>query len=335
MNTRTIPILLWMLTAAVWCQTKSVTADPNDPRSDPNFQFAEPAEAQALLARSDDFLITLSPFDRAVRMKMDHPVSPEQFRRFCQESVRPWRDADRRRLEPLLREVQIRLAGYCLRFPGRILLIQTSGREEANAAYTRQNAIILPQNIINRYPAGSLRNLLIHELFHVFSRYNPDRRDLLYGAIGFEPGASLELPAELARRKITNPDAPEIRHTLGVTYQGRPCRVAPVLYARRDTYDANRGGELFDYLVFKLMVVEQTGETWTAKRQGPEPLLLDPDQVTGFYEAIGRNTQYTIHPEEILAENFVLLVNDRRDLASPAVIESMRKILTAAPAVPD
>ncbi len=29
--------------------------------------------------------------------------------------------------------------------------------------------------------------------------------------------------------------------------------------------------------------------------------------ITGFYEQIGTNTQYIIHPDEVLADNFVLM----------------------------
>ena len=56
-------------------------------------------------------------------------------------------------------------------------------------------------------------------------------------------------------------------------------------------------------------------------------MLLDPDDVPGYHEQIGRNTRYIIHPEEILADNFVFLLDGRIDLPTPRVVEQMGKVL--------
>ena len=38
-------------------------------------------------------------------------------------------------------------------------------------------------------------------------------------------------------------------------------------------------------------------------------ILFNIDQVPDYIRLVGRNTDYIIHPEEILASNFVFLVN--------------------------
>ena len=51
-------------------------------------------------------------------------------------------------------------------------------------------------------------------------------------------------------------------------------------------------------------------ETWrtaTAPASGParrQPVLLDPEDLPDYHRRIGRNTNYIIHPDEILADNF-------------------------------
>ena len=55
-------------------------------------------------------------------------------------------------------------------------------------------------------------------------------------------------------------------------------------------------------------------------------------ELEGLFEQIGRNTEYLIHPEEIVADNFAALVigymSGRPErLASPEVIERLRPIL--------
>ena len=42
------------------------------------------------------------------------------------------------------------------------------------------------------------------------------------------------------------------------------------------------------------------------------------------------NTDYFFHPEEILADNFMLMVNDKKDAPSPKVIEDLRKVIIDA-----
>jgi hypothetical protein len=49
--------------------------------------------------------------------------------------------------------------------------------------------------------------------------------------------------------------------------------------------------------------------------------------VPDFQEKIGRNTTYIIHPEEILADNFVHLVRQREKLATPRIVEELQKVL--------
>ncbi|NRB27812.1 MAG: hypothetical protein HRU37_09060, partial [Roseibacillus sp.] len=80
---------------------------------------------------------------------------------------------------------------------------------------------------------------------------------------------------------------------------------------------------------FKLVVVERAEEGTSVEvvREGEKAKLLDAGEVTGFLEQVGENTTYLIHPEEILADNFVLLVTGKRDVPSPEVVEKLGKVL--------
>jgi hypothetical protein len=49
------------------------------------------------------------------------------------------------------------------------------------------------------------------------------------------------------------------------------------------------------------------------------PKLPDAGQVTDFYDRAARNTKYVIHPEEIPAENFRLLLLAKTDVASQQI----------------
>jgi hypothetical protein len=61
---------------------------------------------------------------------------------------------------------------------------------------------------------------------------------------------------------------------------------------------------------------------------GSQPRLVDFGQVSGFYEQVGRNTEYIIHPEEILADNFAMLVLADQDVPSPEILKKLQDVLT-------
>jgi hypothetical protein len=155
----------------------------------------------------------------------------------------------------------------------------------------------------------------------------------MYTAIGFVKCDEIEFPAALRARKITNPDAPRNDHFIRLEKAGATCLAVPILFATTESYDVQRGGEFFDYLSFEFLVVSQAADSRQVGSitENSAPKLLRPQAVTGFYEQIGRNTQYIIHPEEILADNFALLILGRENVPSPEILQKMRAILAQSP----
>ena len=77
------------------------------------------------------------------------------------------------------------------------------------------------------------------------------------------------------------------------------------------------------------MVVEKTGDSWAPALKGGEAQLLDSNMVPDFLRPIGQNTGYVIHPEGVLADNFVMLVIGKKKPTTPRILEDMKKILKA------
>ena len=153
-------------------------------------------------------------------------------------------------------------------------------------------------------------------------------RSRLYAIIGFELCEPIELPPSLAPRRITNPDAPLIDCTIGLTAaNGKAIIGAPVLYSQSKEYDAAAGKSLFQSLVFRLLVVERRGGRFEPVLAKGEPIVIDPHKEPAFLEKIGKNTNYIIHPDEILADNFVRLVMEDKDVPTPRIIEELGKVL--------
>lgn len=283
------------------------------------FLFATQEQARAALAVRDDFVERLSPFDRAARLKTDADVSERQYLDFVSTNVLPWEEgANKKRVAQALTIVAGRLSDLGIPLPKDILVIRTSGREEGGAAYTRGHSIVVP-DIVLADPDQDLVKLISHETFHVLSRNSETLRANAYKVIGFTQCPEFRFPPDLADRRITNPDAPRNDHWIEVQYGGTSVRAIPILYARTPKYDPKKGGEFFDYLQFRLALI--------GPGDGPESgtRFVDVREVQGFFEQVGRNTDYIIHPEEILADNFALLLLKSSPVPTPAIPAALLK----------
>jgi hypothetical protein len=280
--------------------------------------FSSPAEAGEILGQKDDFIEQLSPFDRSARMKTNESVSPEEFLGFVKANAGEWPEADQAKLRRAIGELRPALEQLPITFPKKISLVKTTGAEEGNAFYTRDTAIMIPEKEATANEER-LKKTIAHELFHILSRNNPELREKLYRVIGFVKCNEIVFPEELKSRKITNPDAPRNNHSIRVRVNGKDLDVVPILFANSSNYDRSKGGEFFNYL--------QLGFLPLSKSSASKSQVLQLQQMSGFFEQVGRNTQYIIHPEEILADNFALLMLGEHDVQSPQILEKMRAVL--------
>jgi len=286
--------------------------------------FAGPQQAKERLTTKDDFIKNLSPFDRSARMKTDKSVSQEEYLKFIAEQVLPWTAGEKDRINGMVESIANRIKSLKLNLPPKILLVKTTGWEEGGASYCRPNAIILPQGALTAINVD-LEKVLIHELFHIISTNNSKLKEALYEVINFNKCNDIELPEKIREIKITNPDGFRNDHYVEVKYEDGVIQVVPILYSYSEKYDVTMGGEFFFYLRVNLLAVEKTGDKWRYKRDdNGEPVLLELEDVPDYYDKIGLNTDFVIHPDEILAENFVLMVQGTKPVKTEWVIEKMK-----------
>jgi len=288
--------------------------------------FATIDEGKQILVTQDEFVRRMSPFDRAARMKTDKDISEKEYLEFVGKNVLGWSDAEKQKIASAFYDIQQSIESLSLSFPKEILMVKTTGKEEGQAPYTRTNAIIIPERVI-RLSNAKIKKIISHELFHIMSRVNPDLREKLYASIGFAKCDEVVFPLELKSRKITNPDAPKNDHCIYLQVSGKERCAIPILFSCVEKYDINRGGEFFNYLQFQFLLVEKNESSPTIKYDGQTPSLVGVEQVSGFFEQVGNNTEYIIHPEEILADNFTFLVLQKSNLPTPAIIKKLETIL--------
>jgi hypothetical protein len=274
--------------------------------------------AQYILIKSDDYLKRMTYLDRAVRMRSKRTdISKEEFRIYLIQHVLKWEEAEVSALTYYFERIDALCQDFFIKLPDTIHLIKTTGKEDVPGArgYCRKNTIVLDQDKVREAVKESGTNqsnfygFLLHELFHIQSQNDPEKRKEFYELLGFKECNEIPLPPEFLGQRLTNPDAPKLNVRINVTVNGQKQDVVPVLL-----YDAKRGDRFAARQYVTLLAIKNVGteecEEWKyiEREENGHAVVFNPTDCTDFDSQVGTNTSYRIHPEEILAENFKLMM---------------------------
>ncbi len=197
-------------------------------------------------------------------------------------------------------------------FPKGVKLLKTKAEHYGTSVYyTREDAIVIPYNVLGGNEDSFLETML-HEIFHVYSRLNPDKRAALYQLIGFEKIKPLKLPEKLDRQVLLNPDGIDIRYAITLKDDAGSTKAIPLIYSKKAAQNPDTP-DFFSYLEFALFEIKKTEKSWSVLVGKEEKSSLRETLQADFHRQIGPNTDYIIHPDEILADNFMILAMSKSD----------------------
>ena len=282
-------------------------------------------DVSTILGADDAYTLTLSAFDYASKYQSDTPLTPEQRAAAFKQSLHTYSPEEIQTLNEAFKAVFASMKGMTVVLPETIYIFSEE-TIEAGAAYTRANTICMPRQMLSMSNTDQIRDLAAHEMFHVLSRYNLPLRTPIYATLGFKPVEPLQLSGVLATRTIANPDAPDNNYAITGTLQGETLDFMPILYSKSD-FQKN-SGSFFHYLNDDLIAVKLENGKSSVIERDRTPLIVKKEQVDGYFEQIGRNTQYTFHPEETSADHFKqLLFRKPETLPNPEKIKALDRIL--------
>lgn len=286
-----------------------------------NLHYIDANEARTLLSKEDATTRHWSRFDYEARLGKKGGTRQELMR-FIADQARDWSKEDKQRMQEAADSLNshIKALNLSLTLPQEIRILKTTMAEEGGAGgYTRMDYIVVEEQIA-RMKSQQASYLLAHELFHVLTRNNPDFREKMYKLIGFNiVPEEFEVPADLRDVVITNPDVNRFDSyaRFRIKSEERPC--AMLIYANKP-YE---GGSFFNYLTIGLMPLKDG----KAEQKDGKTVIYGIKDAENFFEQVGRNTNYIINPEEILAENFAFLLTRKPVSGTPELIEKMRQAL--------
>lgn len=313
-------LLAVSLTACATAQTASAPAQSE------RFVVATPAQAAPIFTADDEFMAVVTPADISIRTRSVDGDRAALVRTYA-GAFEPWTEEETARLQAMLvrRDAQLRTLARWL--PDTVLIVKSNGAADTSLPHTRGNAINMGQHL----PSGDdgLDGLFYHELFHVLSRHNAARHDEMYALINFIP-CTVDLPTAVRDQTVTNPDAPLLRWATAPDANGRS--IVPVLFGNPPRWDPAQPqfGRYFN-LRF-LQATRNAAGLCAVTIENGEPIDVPSDQaVPAIHLAAGANTNYVLHAEELLADNFSQLMMGRTDAPNPEVQARLATFLGLAP----
>lgn len=307
-----LSLLLFCLVA---CNTSPKIKTIKHPTA--NFRLLDKATAQKLVVQDnkEGYFDRVTPLEISIQMKEhleDQPQAEilDQYKKYLQEDVEEFSLEETEFVETYFKQA----LDYCAKINAdlnlpEIQIIKTKGKYYGSGAYyTRDNCIVIPAGSCEAGNENSFVETMIHEIFHIYSRYNPKKRDQLYASIGFEPIKNIKLGKFLEQRVLYNPDGVNFNYAIAVKdTSGREFNAIPVIYSQFKNYREDFPN-FMSYIVFQLFEVQEQAGKWVVVN--PTTGYSD-DELQNFWEQVGTNTKYIWHPDEILADNFKLLAAQR------------------------
>ena len=293
----------------------------------------------------DQFFERIGSLDRSIQLRSERTVSHGEYQDFLRRDVRDFSIDEKRYLEGEIQTVYdlcARLSPYLL--PDTLRFIKTRGAYYGPSTYyTRENYIVIPENELSRHQPGRMQHVLLHELFHVLSRYHPRFREALYERIGFmQLEWPVVIPSPLRERILLNPDGNDFQWAMRIDgisndtdgiFEGTDgiskdtdaisndtdaisngtdaisTWIIPLLFSRYEKYKPKRPG-YFAHMDFQLFALEKdtVEQAYVVQVTSGGESTLGPEYFVEYRKKTRDNTEYLIHPDEILADNFIWAV---------------------------
>ncbi len=272
--------------------------------------------------KMDHYFEKVNPIELAIQLNdqdmdlTDRDAAVTQYIESYQDEVLSITNKEKQILESLMRW----LIEACNEFneqllPDTIRMIVVKGNHYGESTFfTRGHAIVTSRASLEHMPAHAIRHVMLHELFHIISRYNAKLRLELYGHVGFHKiDNSLLFRKDFYEKILYNPDGVALEYGINLMMKdSSTVKFIPVISTKANHYDVSKP-TFFEYINFQLYPLDPVGDQYFVR--SPEACeSLDMTHLMGaFFNRITMNTQYIIHPDEILADNFMYLFRSEKE----------------------
>lgn len=307
---------LFFLVTILICSCSN-TAVQTDITPNGHIHFLDEQAGRTAIAkdRVEGFFDKISKQDIELQLhrKLDLPLveARNHYREELKKTVLPFSSREKRNIQDVFNKIEELMDRiHPDIFPDSIALIKIDPIHYGESVYyTREDAIIIPYDVLEPFHSDVFMEVMIHEIFHIYSRNQiGGKRKDLYDIIHFEERRDvLRVDGAIQKRILLNPDGIAFNWFLrDTTDDGYAMELVPVIVAKEEANEQHSFFSNLELRFFKILPLLNYDMITMEE-------YLTVDEIPGFDQKVGDNTDYIIHPDEILADNFILAVLSQED----------------------
>lgn len=288
-----------------------------------DYKFADKETAIKILTANDEYLTSMKAIEIALRVgSPSADKTMDDLKAHYAANVLDYPEAEKALMQALLVTHKKKLEKIAPLMPDSVYFIKVTDEVESGIPHTRGNAFVSPE----RRTSISTK-LFFHQIFHILSRHNRIKRASLYNIIGFRP-CYFQPTEDVDRLSVRNPEAPFTEFFIPVEIDGRDSAVMSYLHTDQEGFDPTIKGGFDGHITGDLIEVSvEGGICKPIINNNGKPNLFKHEDIPDFYDTVGYNTNFDIHPEEIIADNFAFLMMKSNDLPNPEIPEGIEEWL--------
>jgi hypothetical protein len=294
----------------------------------------------------DKFFERITPIDMMIQTKTSYPPSISRdsmvsaYKKYVQADVGTFTPSEAAFIAKTMSEAYNlcnKVSGKI--FPEEIKIVKTHGKHYGDDTYyTRENLIIIPQQSLKARDSETFLKVILHEISHIVTRLRPSLKSKLYATIGFNKMANpLIIKDSLKNRLLTNPDGSDLDWVTELTTtEGKNVYTIPLIYANDSIYNPQKPDffQNMGWNYFELTPSVSSKEIQVITIGDKQKSTLNTTGLTTLFKE-KYNTEYIIHPDEIVADNFSILFYSLKNPKSldglsaggKVLIETMKGVL--------
>ena len=293
------------------------------------------ASEAIVLDTKTPFFENIRVVDMAIQMKTNFPKGAKRdsilstYKLYLQRDVEDFTKVE----EAMLSRIMQKAFNLCQSinptiFPPKIVLIKTKANHFGRSAYyTRNDMIIIPFNEMEEATEQEILGVMLHEVSHIFTRYHPKAAAELYQHIGFRAlDKPLVIPDSISKYVLHNPDGVDFEYGIHLTDQDSSFLAIPMIRSNESDFRLHKR-VFFQYLQFDLFALRDDGDLYTLLCTREGKTTINWENNASFHRQITMNTDYIIHPDEIIADNFMMLMLAQNDSRYVADLNKEGKVL--------
>ncbi|BEP29609.1 hypothetical protein [Helicovermis profundi] len=278
-----------------------------------SIEFSNQAKGIDFLYNDQDLVNRFSNNDFYIRYGEYKDVDVNKRHDIYKDKILNWNEEEKNRIIKNIMTFEKYFSDNNINLPSKIYLFKTKDSLEYGKFFIRDNAIFLPESLINGYKEN-LNEAIVKSLFYMIVNKDEKKYEKLCNSIGFVKSSELIYPKEYVDNKFTNDNDYKIEYYIQGSYSESEFKFMPISYFN-EKFDGDKS-DIEKSIINKYIAVKIDGgvikplyvDDENNEMEGGKLLEINLNQIDKYYSVVSNNSSVSSGPKEILADDFSIMV---------------------------